>query len=508
MKKIKVGVSVDVSDVDEQIKKIKPKNKIDIDVSADTSQITKALSEVTGQLKQTIKVDVDTKQTLREIEKVAVAADRVRTIITDYHYTFDKMGNKIVTKNIIQTDEIKSLAQMEKEIRKFTETLETMKTKAKSDELVQFLNNVQDAVNELNPEDVAKTSIELEKLQTLTTQRIGEINKAVQANKEYAKSQEDFQNKVTRTREAIESYSSQLDLMIQKANVSGKFGLADELEKIQNKLKEINPNNIEEASEALANCKQQAKSVTIEFNGVESQIKKLESAQKKLNGLMNDADNFRLFDTSEVERVEASLKEIEDALEQLKATGKSMDISDVLDRARVSGEKLEDTINDTKSSAQTLSGAFSEIAASLGLYIGLDDIVRGVMESFKEGIQGVIEVDAAMKSLNKVCELTKEQFLGFPNVASLIAMEIGAGRIEIIKATEYYAKLGNAIEEASEKARLAGIFRTIGDFENIDQASEALITIQKGFSDVSDSTEDMLRIMDAANEVNTSLLMG
>ena len=595
MKKIKVGVSVDVSDVDEQIKKIKPKSKIDINVSADTSQITKALSEVTGQLKKTIKIDVDTKETLKEIEKVAVAADRIRTITTYYHWKTDiKTGKRYYEKSIESTEEIKKLAQMEKEIQSFNKKLDDMRAKAKSDELVYFLNNVQEAVNNLKPEDIAKTSIELEKLQTLTTQRTAEINKAVQANKEYAKSQEDFENKVTRTGEAIKKYSSQLDLMIQKANVSGKFGLADELgkiqnrlkeinprnieeaskalenckqqaksvtiefngveaqtkklesaqkklkselestqkkikdyssqldlmiqkakvsgkfgladelEKIQNKLKEINPNNIKEASEALANCKQQAKSVTIEFNGVESQIKKLESAQKKLNGLMNDADDFKLFDTSEAERVEASLKEIENALEQLKTTGKSMDISDVLDKARVSGEKLEDTINDARGSAKTLSGAFSEIAASLGLYIGLEDIVRGVMESFKEGVQGVIEVDAAMKSLNKVCELTEEQFLGFPDVASLIAMEIGAGQIEVIKATEYYAKLGNAIEEASEKARLAAVFRTIGDFESIDQASEALITMQKGFSDVSDSAEDMLRVMDVANEVGNN----
>ena len=342
MKKIKVGVSVDVSDVDEQLKKIKPKNKIDIDVSADTSQITKTLNEVTGQLKKTIKMDVDTKETLREIEKIAVAADKVRTIVTDYHYALDKSGNKIMTKNIIQTDEIKSLAQMEKEIEKFTQRLETMKTKAKSDELVQFLNNVQDAVNELNPKEVAKTSIELEKLQTLTTQRTAEINKSVQANKEYAKSQEDFQNQVTRTKEAIESYSSQLDLMIQKANVSGKFGLANELEKIQNELKEINPNNIEEAAEALANCKQQAKSATIEFNGVESQIKKLESAMEKLRNAMSKAEKFEL-DTKEYTDAVSSLLKVENALERIRATGATIDISSTLNSAKDSANTLKHT---------------------------------------------------------------------------------------------------------------------------------------------------------------------
>ena len=39
MKKIKVGVSLDVSDIDTQLKKIKPKEKVKIDVSADISNL-------------------------------------------------------------------------------------------------------------------------------------------------------------------------------------------------------------------------------------------------------------------------------------------------------------------------------------------------------------------------------------------------------------------------------------------------------------------------------------
>ena len=84
MKKIKVGVSLDVSDIDEQLKRVKPKNKVEIDVSANTSQITKMLGDITGQLKQTVKIDLKTGDTLKEIEKVATAVDKVTTKITNY----------------------------------------------------------------------------------------------------------------------------------------------------------------------------------------------------------------------------------------------------------------------------------------------------------------------------------------------------------------------------------------------------------------------------------------
>ena len=206
MKKIKVGVSLDVSDIDEQLKRIKPKNKVEIDVSADTSKITKMLGDITGQLKQTVKIDVNTRKTLREIEKVATAIDKVTTRITDFHYSWDKKGNEIVEKSIMQLDERKGLAQMEKEIEAFSIALDNMSSKAKSEELTQFLNNVQKSVDEIDPEDISKTSIELEKLKILTTQRTAEINKAVQQNKEYAKSQEEIENSIAKTRQTIEKY--------------------------------------------------------------------------------------------------------------------------------------------------------------------------------------------------------------------------------------------------------------------------------------------------------------
>ena len=138
MKKIKVGVSLDVSDIDEQLKRVKPKNKVEIDVSADTSKITKMLGDITGQLKQTIKIDANTGDALREIEKVATAIDKVTTRITNFHYSWDKDGNRIVTKSIMQSDEIKGLAQMEKEIQAFSIALDNMRSKAKSEELTQF----------------------------------------------------------------------------------------------------------------------------------------------------------------------------------------------------------------------------------------------------------------------------------------------------------------------------------------------------------------------------------
>ena len=594
MKKIKVGVSLDVSDIDEQLKRVKPKNKVEIDVSADTSKITKMLGDITGQLKQTIKIDANTGDALREIEKVATAIDKVTTRITNFHYSWDEDGNRIVTKSITQSDEIKGLAQMEKEIEAFSIALDNMRAKAKSEELTQFLNNVQKAVNELDPEDIAKTSIELEKLQILTTQRTAEINKAVQQNKEYAKSQEEIENSIAKTRQAIEKYIDQLDVMITKAIASGNMDLAEELERIkssvntidptsviratnslnelkqsakittielnamakeekelakiqaeieaevkktqnaidgyvnqlevmiqrakvagntdlarelkdiQESVKKIDANNLAQASRALVDYKQNAKLATVELNGVESQTKKLESAMEKLRNAMSRAEKFELLDSKEYADAVSSLLKVENALERIRATGATIDISNTLNSAKDSANTLKHALDKVENSSESVSGALSEIAQSFGIYIDLGDIVQAVWQSFSDGIRTIAEIDGAMRDLQKVCDGAVESFEKFPDVAREMAKEVGATTEEIIRATEYYAKLGNTLEESAEKARLATIFKNIGDFSSIDSASEALITIQKGFKDIGDSGQDMIRIMDVANEVGNN----
>lgn len=590
MKKIKVGVSLDVSDIDAQLKKVKPTEKVKIDVSADISNLERSVNNVLGTL-STTEVKISTTGARREIQKIAEDVDKLRTITK----TFDSSGNLL---KIIDKTATKDITQMYKELEAFYIKLDNLTAKAKSPELVEFLGNVKKAVDELDSSKVAETTIKLEQLQQLVTQRSTEINKAVQQNKEYAKSQEEIESSIAKTRQEIEKYIDQLDVMITKAMASGNMDLAEELERIkssvnaidptsviratnaldelkqsakittvelnamakeekelakiqaeieaevkktqnainsyvnqlevmiqrakvagntdlarelkdiQESVKKIDANNLAQASRALVDYKQNAKLATVELNGVESQTKKLESAMEKLRNVMSRAEKFELLDSKEYVDAVMSLLKVENALERIRATGATIDISNTLNSAKDSANTLKHALDKVENSSESVSGALSEIAQSFGIYIDLGDIVQAVWQSFSDGIRTIAEIDGAMRDLQKVCDGAVESFERFPDVAREIAKEVGATTEEIIRATEYYAKLGNTLEESAEKAKLATIFKNIGDFSSIDMASEALITIQKGFKDIGDNGQDMIRIMDVANEVNTSLLMG
>ena len=217
MKKIYVGVSLDVSDIDAQLKKVKPTEKVKIDVSADISNLERSINNVLGTL-STTEVKISTTGARREIQKIAEDVDKLRTITK----TFDSSGNLL---KIIDKTATKDITQMYKELEAFYIKLDNLTARAKSPELVEFLGNVKKAVDELDPSKVAETTIKLEQLQQLVTQRSAEINKAVQQNKEYAKSQEEIESSIAKTKQAKKEYTEKyaakiIDIPISVTEVS------------------------------------------------------------------------------------------------------------------------------------------------------------------------------------------------------------------------------------------------------------------------------------------------
>lgn len=141
--------------------------------------------------------------------------------------------------------------------------------------------------------------------------------------------------------------------------------------------------------------------------------------------------------------------------------------------------------------------SFSNLFKKMSMYAFGGSIIYNGMAEVRKGIDDIINLNTAMRDLTKVAKATNEELANFVGVANNIAIEVGASTEDIIKATEYYSKLGYAIEDASKRSANAVIFKNVGDFSSIDEASKALITIGKGFD--LNSIEDMIKIMDVAN---------
>ena len=616
MKKLRVGVALDMSEVDKQLQNYKPKNKIDIDVGVNIAELDKAVTKIEGTLSKTKTINLlDHDRTVREVKKTIDEFGRLTTEIT--RWGKDASLPISHTKTTIE----KGLAEMQQDITDFQRHLENLTLKADSTELATFLQNVRTEVDKLDPSNILDTSIRLEQLQELTKQRSVEIKNAVKYNEQLAESEAKAWAEVKKTEKAIYDYIQTLDQMIAKANKADNLELAEFLEEMRYNLQMIDYTKVEMATNTLEDYKQMAKMASIEIEPLIKQNEELANAMGKVNEksqentkkrdrsqeiaqtqAMNKAleeehkqyqknatalseyqrelermvstarQQGKIYLAEELEKIVESSKKIDprnletfgDEMRELKNSVKDakVELSNIekgMDAITKEAEKSEKAVNDfvnklevmirraetmdrttvanelkeikknaeslnpnnitetaqalerlkheadyANANMQKLKFSFQETFAGKLITKGLDIGMDVIADSFRQGLDTFVEIDSAMRDLRKVSSSTTEELEQFRNIASDIAVSVGASSVEVIKATEYYSKLGYAVEEASKRAELATIFKNIADFESIDGASEALITIQKGFSDIADTEADMLRIMDVANEVGNN----
>ena len=616
MKKLRVGVALDMSEVDKQLQNYKPKNKIDIDVGVNIEELDKAVTKIEGTLSKTKTISLlDNNATVREVTKTIDAYGKLTTEI--------KKWSKVTGERIshTKTTEQKGFAQMQKDIADFQGYLDNMTRKADSPELTTFLQNVRAEVDKLDPSKILETSTRLEQLEQLTKQRSVEIKDAVKYNEQLAQSEAKTWAEIKKTEKAIYDYIQTLDQMIAKANKADNLELAEFLEEMRYNLQMIDYTKVEMATNTLEDYKQMAKMASIEIEPLIKQNEELANSMGKVNEksrentkkrdrsqeiaqtqAMNKAleeeykqyqknatalseyqrelermistarQQGKIYLAEELEKIVESSKKIDprnletfgDEMRELKNSVKDakVELSNIekgMDAIAKEAEQSEKAVNDfvnkleimirraetmerttvanelkeIKRNAETLNPnnivetaqalerlkheadyananmqklkfSFQETFAGKLITKGLDIGMDVIADSFRQGLTTFVDIDSAMRDLRKVSSSTAEELEQFRNIASDIAVSVGASSVEVIKATEYYSKLGYAVEEASKRAELATIFKNIADFSSIDSASEALITIQKGFSDIADTEADMLRIMDVANEVGNN----
>ena len=123
---------------------------------------------------------------------------------------------------------------------------------------------------------------------------------------------------------------------------------------------------------------------------------------------------------------------------------------------------------------------------------GLVDIVKNVKE-----------LDAAMTELQKVTDETSTRYERFVKDAAASAKQLGTTLVGIVNATSTFARLGYNIDDASEYAKIATVYKNVGDsIESIDDAASSLVSTMKAFK--LESISDAWGIIDLFNEVGNS----
>ena len=132
-------------------------------------------------------------------------------------------------------------------------------------------------------------------------------------------------------------------------------------------------------------------------------------------------------------------------------------------------------------------------------YFSGSSLIFKAVNELKKGIQYVREIDLALTELKKVTDETEETYDRFLKTAAKTGERLGSTISAVTEATATFAKLGYSMQQASEMAEAAIVYKNVGDnIASTEDAADSIISTLKGFG--LEASESMA-IVDKFNEV-------
>ena len=188
--------------------------------------------------------------------------------------------------------------------------------------------------------------------------------------------------------------------------------------------------------------------------------------------------------------------ELQKLQKQLTMRGANANVSDLTDeflklqiRIREAGEegkKFWDVVKEK---------AWYGAASQIGMAFGINDIIR----YGQNAINVVRELDTAYTEMRKVSDETEQSLKNYQKTTFDTADAVGTTAMQIQNSTADFMRLGEAMDDAAESARTANILFNVSEFDNIEDATSALISMQQAYKDL-----DKITIVDKLNEVGNN----
>lgn len=181
--------------------------------------------------------------------------------------------------------------------------------------------------------------------------------------------------------------------------------------------------------------------------GVQSVINKLETMKNELKEV----------DKIEFNKVKSELKEFEAQIERTGKTGASF------------GDKI------TKK--------FGDVAAYFATYVSIQDAIQVV----RQGFETIKEYDTALTEMNKVSKESIQTLKEFQKESFSLADSVGTTASQIQNSTADFLRLGESFDKAKQSAQDANALFKVSEFESINEATDALISMSQAYNELEKS---------------------
>lgn len=201
-----------------------------------------------------------------------------------------------------------------------------------------------------------------------------------------------------------------------------------------------------------------------------------------------------------------SIGEFNDRLRELSFTvndnkGSISDMRAVLSQA---GNEIYLVADSTRQTTGTLANFANMVKtkfASIGSYLMASFGYYRVFSEIRKGIGYVKEIDAALTEVRKVTNETDATYKEFVQDMAKVGSVVGATTSSLVNSAADWARLGYSIQEAGELAKNTAILMNVSEFDNINDATDAMISALKAFNY---EAKDSLHVVDIFNTIGNN----
>lgn len=147
----------------------------------------------------------------------------------------------------------------------------------------------------------------------------------------------------------------------------------------------------------------------------------------------------------------------------------------------------------------SLKDQFTQAYRSFTMWLSASTMVMALISKIRKIPGEVIKVNSAMIELTKVSSASENELKNYFDEAAKSAKDLGATISDVISATADFSRLGYNLPDASELAKVATLYKNVGDGIDIDQSSSSIVSTMKAFKI---EASDAIGIVDKFNEVD------
>ena len=236
--------------------------------------------------------------------------------------------------------------------------------------------------------------------------------------------------------------------------------------------------------------------------------------KSSLDEVAQKAGDFKIVDDLDVQKLRASttqfirdnpalsaedISQLEGFIDQLQGKINSV----TFDNLKAGIERVKQQAIEAGRTGDTFFSMLTQRFKSLGAYLLSFVSFYRVIGVFKDGINIIHELDDALTEMQKVSDESLSSLREYQKSTFDTANQIGTTAAQLQTSTADWMRLGEDLQTASQSAQTANVLFNVSEFDNINDATTALVAMSAAYADAEEGI-DKMDIVDRLNLIGNN----